>query len=605
VGADSLAGRKETHEYPALSLAKTKSVAELTRWAQGRAVWLSWKLDGLTLVATYDDGALVRVVTRGDGHAGTNVTHLADGVSGLPRRIAASGHVVVRGEAVISYGDFRAFLASSREEYANPRNLASGSLTLKDIDELKRRRLRWIPFTLVAGGPSGASWGEQMAFLAAAGLEPVERERVERPDEDALRAAIDRWTVRVTGGANPYPVDGLVVCYDDVEYAKTGPVTGHHAVRAGMAFKWRDEEARTRLERVEWSCAVSSISPVAVFAPVELEGTTVRRASLCNLSECERLGLGGPGTELSVIKSNKIIPKVVAVVRKEGAFEIPAACPVCGAPTRVRQSEGGTRTLLCTNDACAARNLRLFMRFVSKQGMDIDGLAGETLAKFINLGWIRTFADVYRLDARRDEIARLEGFGPKSADNIVRALAAARRRPAVDFLVALSIPLCGPDVARRLLSAYTLDGLFAAAADAARADDPSAGGSGVFSSIDGIGPATSAAFVAWYADARNRAAVDDLRALVELTLPDAPAAGGACAGLTFVITGETRRFANRAAFKAYVQAQGGSLAGSVSSKTDFLVNNDPASASGKNRKAAALGVPVLTEDEFVARYGGL
>ena len=603
VSADDIAGQKEPHEFPALSLAKTKQVAEVAKWAEGRPIWLSWKLDGLTLVVTYDDGRLTKVVTRGDGHTGTNITHLAGGIRGLPPKIAASGHLVVRGEAVISYADFKAFLAESQETYANPRNLASGSLTLKDVDELRRRNLQWVPFTLVHADEEIVSWGARLDLLDRAGLASVARERIDHPDVAALTAAIARWTEKVTDGTQPFPVDGLVVAYDDTEYAKTGSVTGHHATRAGLAFKWADETAATTLETVEWSCAVASIAPVAVFRPVQLEGTTVKRASLCNVSECERLGIGGAGTELSVIKANKIIPKVVAVTKAVGTFTVPERCPVCGAPTAIRTSATGTRTLTCTNPECAARELRKFMRFVSKDGMDIDGLAGETLAKFVNRGWIRTFGDIYRLGRHRDEIAAMEGFGDRSADNIRDSIEAARRRSAVRFLVALSIPLCGPEVAKRLLAVHKVRDLFAAAHEAGRPDDLFAAGDGVFAGIDGIGPIKSAAFVDWCRNPAHRAVVDDLLNEVELEEHRPAPTTGRCAGLTFVITGDVHHYANRNAFKAYVESAGGKVAGSVSKSTDFLVNNDIASTSGKNRKAHELGIPVISEDEFLTRFG--
>ena len=603
VSADDIAGQKEAHEFSALSLAKTKSISEVAKWTEGRPIWLSWKLDGLTLVVTYDDGRLTKVVTRGDGHIGTNITHLAEGIRGIPRQIAAEGHVVVRGEAVISYADFEAFRAESQEDYANPRNLASGSLTLKDLEELKRRNLQWVPFTLVYTPLPLVSWGARMDFLEGAGLGAVERELIARPDEESLTEAIARWTEKVTRGVQTFPVDGLVVAYDDTNYARTGSITGHHATRAGYAFKWADETAATTLERIEWSCAVASISPVAVFAPVELEGTTVRRASLCNISECERLGIGGAGTELSVIKANKIIPKVVAVTKGVGQLESPSRCPVCGASTEIRESETGTRTLRCTNVKCPARELRKFMRFVSKAGMDIDGLAGETLAKFVNRGWIRSFADIYRLVAHRDEIMMMEGFGDKSADHICDSINTARKRDAVHFLVALSIPLCGPDVAKRLLGAYSLRELFAAAVAAGRPADLFSPGDGVFAAIEGIGPGKSAAVVEWCRDSANVAVVEELLKEVSIEEYTVASASGKCGGLVFVITGDVHHYANRDAFKAYVESAGGKVTGSVSKSTNFLVNNDISSTSGKNRKAKELGIPIISEDEFISRFG--
>ena len=600
VSADVTAGQKEAHEFPALSLAKTKQVGEVAKWAEMRPVWLSWKLDGLTLVATYDGGRLLKVVTRGDGHTGTNITHLAPGIGGIPERIDHLGHLVVRGEAVISYADFAEFTAESGEDYANPRNLASGSLTLKDVGELKSRHLVWKPFTLVdAQGTKGLDgWGARMDFLDALGFKCVERELVERPDVAALQAAIDRWTLKVTENRCPYPVDGLVVTYDDTAYSRTGSVTGHHATRGGLAFKWQDEEAETTLDHVEWSCAVGSISPVAVFRPVALEGTTVKRANLCNLSECERLGVGGKGTRLKVIKANKIIPKVVAVAERVGELAIPATCPVCGAPTQVAVAESGTRKLVCSSAGCAAKKLRKFMRFVGKEGMDIDGLAGETIARFVREGWIRTAADFYRLGAHRADIAALEGFGQKSADNIASAVEKARKRRPEQLLVALSIPMCGVELAKLLLNVYPEVGtLFETAANAASSE--------IFADIAGVGRIKSAAFVEWCKDDANMALVRELMGEVELSAYVPKAVSGTCAGLSFVITGDldpAGRFKTRSHLKEYIESQGGKVAGAVSKSTSFLINNDVASTSGKNRKAKELGVAIISEAEFAGRY---
>lgn len=593
VSSDNLAGRKEAHEHPALSLAKTKSVAELADWASSKPIWLSWKLDGLTLVVTYDGGKLKSVVTRGDGHTGTNITHLAAGINGVLNEIDYKGHLVLRGEAVISYADFEEFLATSQEVYSNPRNLASGSLSLKDLNELKLRKIRWVVFSLVASDDRFVTKSDAISFLASLGFEHVESELVAKPTVEVLTETIDKWTYKVTDRINPYPVDGLVIAYDDLEYASSGSVTGHHAIRSGIAFKWKDESAVTELERIEWSTAVASISPVAVFKSVELEGTTVKRASLCNISECERLGIGGAGTEVEVIKANKIIPKIVSVRAACGEFQIPSFCPVCASATEINVSDSGTKTLRCTNPKCPARELRKFIRFVSKSGANIDGLAGKTLARFIDCGWIKNFGDIYRLGSHKNDIARLEGFGEKSAEKIVDSIESARTIDAVKFINALSIPLCGPDVARKFLSAYQVMELFEVA---------SASEEDVFSDIDGIGPAKSAEFVRWCHDKENIALVKDL--LSEVTLEEfKQPAGGKCSGLIFVITGDVHHYANRDEFKSYVVSQGGKVASAVSSKTSFLVNNDATSSSSKNKKAAALSIPIITEDEFLAKFG--
>lgn len=595
VSEDNITGQKEEHEFAALSLAKTKSTAELAKWAEGRPVWLSWKLDGLTLVVTYDNGRLTKVVTRGNGHTGTNITHLAPAIAGILPKIADKGHVVVRGEAVISYQDFEIFNMENDEAYANPRNLASGSLTLKDINEVRRRHIQWIAFTLVHADEAPQSWGARMDLLAAWGFTTVERQLVEHPTEEAISDMVDHFSRRVTERENPYPVDGLVVTYDDTAYAATGSVTGHHATRAGLAFKWQDESAATQLDHIEWSCAASTISPVAVFAPVSLEGTTVKRASLCNISECERLGIGGRGTMLSVIKANKIIPKVVDVSHREGVLDIPASCPVCGAPTTVQTSMSGTKTLHCTNAKCPAKQLRKFARFVSKAGANIDGISEQTIAKFINLGWVSDYADLYHLHDHALELSMMEGFGRKSVSNMLRSLEKAHKVKARNLLYALSIPLCGTDVCKRLLAAYPLKEL---ATLAATTDDTE-----FFAHIDGIGPEKSAAVVGWFHDAANNASAARLLDLLEVEEEKTEAAGTRCDKLTFVITGDVHHYKNRNELKAYIESQGGKVTGSVSKSTNFLINNDTASMSSKNKKAHELNIPIISEEEFIQRFG--
>ena len=598
VSADNLTGQKEEHEFPALSLAKTKKVAELAKWAENRPIWLSWKLDGLTLVVTYDNGKLTKVVTRGNGHIGTNITHLSKAIDGILQAIPYKGHLVIRGEAVISYPDFEQFNMESEEEYANPRNLASGSLTLKNINEVKERHIRWIPFTLVYEEEEIISWGNRMAWLEQQGFKPVDRELIEQPTEANIQAVIDRWTERVTGKSSspfPYPVDGLVITYDDTAYAATGSVTGHHATRAGYAFKWQDESAETELEYIEWSCAASTISPVAVFKPVELEGTTVKRASLCNISECERLGIGDKGTKIAVIKANKIIPKVINVVERLGVFHIPEFCPVCQSATEVTESESsGTKTLHCTNTHCPAKQLKKFGRFVSKEGINIDGLSEQTIQKFINLGWVREYADLFHLDNHASELRTMDGFGDKSVSKLLTAIEKARDVEAHRLLFALNIPLIGRDVCNRLLSAYQITDLFHTATEATTED--------VFATIAGIGPEKSASFVRWMKDKDNYSMLQQL--LVELNISQSSSVptGNSCEGLTFVITGDVHHYKNRNELKAYIESQGGKVTGSVSKSTSFLINNDVESSSGKNKKAKELSIPIISEEEFIARF---
>ena len=594
VSEDSIVGKKEEHEFAALSLAKTKQVSDLVKWAEDRPIWISWKLDGLTLVVTYDGGKLTKIVTRGNGHIGTNITHLAPAISGIPATISENGHLVVRGEAVISYTDFEQFIIESEGDYANPRNLASGSLTLKDIEEVKQRHIQWIPFTLVYTERELTSWGERMQMLKDLGMNPVERERIDRPTTENIQLEIDKFTEKVTSKKNPFPVDGLVICYDDTAYAATGSVTGHHATRAGFAFKWQDEHADTVLDHIEWSCAASTITPVAVFKPVELEGTTVQRASLCNVSECERLGIGDKGTRLQVIKANKIIPKVINITEVVGSFVIPAECPVCHAPAVVRESESGTKTLHCTNAACPAKELKKFARFVSKEGINIDGISEQTVWKFINHGFIREYADFYKLKNYAFEISCFEGFGKKSVSNLLESVEKSRHTDGRHLLYALNIPLCGSDVAKKLLSRYKVKELIETAR-LSMFDDG-------FASIDGIGPEKSAKFIAWFKDDVHFQHVQHLLSELIIEEQEPVETGNKCQGLTFVVTGDVHHYKNRNELKAYIESQGGKVTGSVSKSTNFLINNDAASQSSKNKKAHELNIPIITEDEFIEKF---
>jgi len=594
VSEDSIVGKKEEHEFAALSLAKTKQVSDLVKWAEDRPIWISWKLDGLTLVVTYDGGKLTKIVTRGNGHIGTNITHLAPAISGIPGTISEKGHLVVRGEAVISYTDFEQFIIESEGDYANPRNLASGSLTLKDIEEVKQRHIQWIPFTLVYTERELTSWGERMQMLKDLGMNPVERERIDHPTTENIQLEIDKFTEKVTSKKNPFPVDGLVICYDDTAYAATGSVTGHHATRAGFAFKWQDEHADTVLDHIEWSCAASTITPVAVFKPVELEGTTVQRASLCNVSECERLGIGDKGTRLQVIKANKIIPKVINITEVVGSFVIPAECPVCHAPAVVRESESGTKTLHCTNAACPAKQLKKFARFVSKEGINIDGISEQTVWKFINHGFIREYADFYKLKNYAFEISCFEGFGKKSVSNLLESVEKSRHTDGRHLLYALNIPLCGGDVAKKLLSRYKVKELIETARLSMFDDE--------FASIDGIGPEKSAKFIAWFKDDVHFQHVQHLLSELIIEEQEPVETGNKCQGLTFVVTGDVHHYKNRNELKAYIESQGGKVTGSVSKSTNFLINNDAASQSSKNKKAHELNIPIITEDEFIEKF---
>lgn len=589
---ESESGNREEHEFPALSLAKTKKISDLIEWAGDRNIYLSYKLDGLTLVITYDNGTLTKILTRGSGVAGNNITILKDVISGFPQTISYKGHMVVRGEATISYSDFEEIntLMDDDEKYANPRNLASGTLALDDPNKVKERHVTFNAFTLVHIDDDIPNWGDRMAFLKKEGFVTVEYTLCNAQN---VSEVIDMYTKKVEDGSMDIPVDGLVICYEDDIYARTGSVTGHHATRAGLAFKWADVSALSKLKYVEWSCAASTISPVAVFEPVLLEGTTVSRASLCNISEMERLNIGDNCT-VEVIKANKIIPKVISVKDSTGKFTIPDRCPVCGENTSVMISEKSkTKTLHCNNPDCSAKMGKKFARFVSKSGMDIDGLSIQTMLKFINVGYLKDYADIYHLKAHAGEIMAEEGFGEKSVANMLDAIEKSRSVKAVNFIYALCIPMIGLDAAKKIVGNLGFDGFVLRLENGLGFED-----------IEGIGPEKSQSVMDWYANPKN---AKELSVLIgELTLSETEAknlSDGSMAGITFVITGDVHTFKNRDEFKTYVEANGGKVAGSVSSKTDFLVNNDKESQSSKNKKAKELNIPIISEDEFIEKYG--
>lgn len=591
------AGNREQHEYPALSLAKSKEPSVIQKWAGERDIWLSWKLDGLTLVATYDNGELSKLMTRGNGTVGTNITYLSPYIQGLPVKIEEKGHLVVRGEAAISYTDFNTInelIENDDERYANPRNLVSGTMALDKsrANEVKQRKVCFNAFTLVHLDYPMKSWGDRMDYLDKLGFITVDRELT---NSESLPMVIDKWSDIVKSGKMDIPVDGLVVTFDDTDYAQTGSVTGHHATNAGMAFKWQDTQAETVLDHIEWSCAASTISPVAVFKPVHLEGTEVKRCLLCNISEMKRLGIGANGkTKMTVIKANMIIPKCVAADSNGTTFEIPNECPVCGAPTEIHiGNTTGAETLHCTNPNCTAKHIKKYQRFVSKSGMDIDGLSIETIVKFINNGFITDFADIYNISKHENEIVNLDGFGKKSFDNLVASVEKSRKVSPVNFIFALCIPMVGLDAAKRLIASLGTKGFF----------DRLYQGETAFDDIEGIGPERSNSILKWYQNVDNQELLKKLLNEIEVeSVEPKTDNGGKCAGLTFVITGDVHIYKNRNEFKAYVEAQGGKVTGSVSNKTDYLVNNDINSTSSKNKKAKELGVEIITEDTFAEMF---
>lgn len=599
VGAeeDIASGQKETHEFPALSLPKSKDVEVLKKWAGNRPIWLSWKCDGSTLVVSYDNGKLTKLMTRGNGTVGTNITYLAKYIKGIPMIIDYKGHVVVRGEAMISYPDFERINAELEEgeEYSNPRNLLSGTLglDLSRANEVTERGTFFKAFNLVHIDDSIKSWGDRMKKLESLGFNTVEHIPT---DAEHLQEAIDEFTEMVKGGKIDFPVDGLVIVYDDTDYAATGAVTGHHATNAGMAFKWADKPAETVLDHIEWSCAAHRITPVAIFDMVELEGTEVRRASLCNISELKRLGIGANRqTTLNVIKANMIIPKVIGADGHGTTFEIPEACPVCGAKTEIvvtynSSTKQETEVLVCTNEDCSAKHIKNFTRFVSRDGMNIDGLSEKTLMKFINEKFITDYTSLYHLDKYRDTIVDMEGFGERSFEKIWNEVEKSRTMNPVNFIFALGIPMIGLDAAKKIIKTCGTSGFL-------NKLETNTG----FEDVEGIGKERSNSIIAWYK--KNEMMFKDLMNEVSLDIVEPKLSNeGSCSGLTFVITGDVHYFKNRNEFKAFVETNGGKVSGSVSKKTDYLVNNDVESTTGKNKKAKELGVKVISEDEFVEMF---
>lgn len=585
VSHEQVVGAKEKHEFPALSLPKSKEVSDVVKWADGRCINISPKMDGLTLVVTYDDGKLSKIVTRGDGEIGSNITHLVDAIENIPKNIIYKKHLVIRGEAVISYADFENVNALCDVPYANPRNLASGSCNpASTVDQIKDRHLKWIPFTLVYIEPNIPSWSNRMLFLQDLGFETVEFETL----SENIADAISRWSNRMK--KFEYPVDGLVVVYEDTEYAATGSFTGHHNTKGGFAFKWTDEMAKTTLQNIEWSVSMKSINPIAVFEPVDLEGTVVKRASLCNVSECERLGIGGQGTELTVIKANKIIPKVVNAEAK-GDFIIPDKCPVCHGQTQIKVSDTGVKVLVCQNSDCAAKQISKMIRFVSKFGFDINGLSRKRLEQLINFGIISSFEDIIQIPDNEDlaYLYDVDGWGVKSIENLKQAVIKARNIKSNKFLCALCIPDCGKDTSKLLMKKYSIyDIMNMADKDIA-----------VMSDL--VGDVRTGNILGWFKDGSNRKLVENLLSMCnveDINDSQMSNANQKLSGMTFVITGNLFGYLSRDALKEVIEKNGGKVSGSVSAKTTYLINNDVTSTSSKNKKAMSLGIKIISEDEF-------
>lgn len=575
---------KEKHPQKMLSLDKTKDVEQLKSWLGDQEGVMSWKLDGLTIVLTYEEGKLVKAVTRGNGEVGEVITANARAFSNLPVSIPFKERLVLRGEAVISYPDFEKINETITDEgakYKNPRNLCSGSVRQLNSAVTAERHVRFYAFALVsAEGMEFAKRTEQFEWLAAQGFAVVQHRRVTASN---LEVTVQRFADEILDNINPS--DGLVLSFDDIAYGQSLGTTAKFP-RDSIAFKWRDEIKETTLEEIEWSASRTGlINPVAIFEPVELEGTTVSRASVHNISVMRELRLG-IGDRIKVYKANMIIPQIAENLTGSDSVEIPSECPVCGSHTQIH-NENGVQTLMCPNPECLAKQIKSFTHFVSRDAMNIEGLSEMTIEKLIARGMIKELADLFHVEKYRDEIVDMEGFGEKSFANLKNSIEKARNTTVQRFLYSLGIPNIGTANAR--IIAQHCHNSWQRVQNLSKEE---------LMTIDGIGEVMADAFVGFFANPAKAHIVGDL--LKEIHLDEEFEAGGtAFEGITFVITGSLKHYENRDALKAEIEKQGGKVAGSVSAKTGYLINNDLLSQSGKNKKAKELGIKIIDEETIM------
>lgn len=580
---------KERHRSRMLSLDKTKSREELAAWLGDHKGLLSWKLDGLTVVLTYEGGELVKAVTRGNGDIGEVITPNARVFVNVPKHIPYKGHAVIRGEAVITYEEFDRIneaIDDADAKYKNPRNLCSGSVRQLNSKITAERNVRFYAFTLseADGVDYEGLRSNQMKWMAEQGFDVVEYVKV---DNKSIFEAIDNYAERVH--SFEIPSDGLVLTLEDLEYAATLGTTAKFP-RDSLAFKWADQQAETILREIEWSPSRTGLlNPIAIFDPVELEGTTVKRASVHNLNIMETLKLG-IGDTITVYKANMIIPQIGDNLTKSGNIELPSHCPVCDGTTEIKLMTG-TKVLTCTNPNCLAKQVKRFSLFVSRDALNIEGLSEQTLLKFIGLGYIKSFADIFRLESHRDEIVELDGFGKKSYDKLSSSIEKARHTVPTRILVALGIPGVGVTTAAQI--ARACENKWAKISSLSY---------GELIAINGIGEVMARDYEAFFADEHNKSVVLDL--VGELDIDESyEKAGEALSGEIFVITGSLEHYKSRTELKKEIEAQGGKVAGSVSKNTSYLVTNNPESGSSKNKAAAELGVKIITEDEIRTMLG--
>lgn len=581
---------KEAHEAPMLSLDKTKEVAALQDWLGGQKGLLSWKLDGLTIVLTYEDGELVKAVTRGNGEIGEVITNNAKTFANVPLRIDYKGQLILRGEAVITYSDFQRIneeIEDVEAKYKNPRNLCSGSVRQLNNKITAERRVRFQAFMLVKADQVdfGNSRMRQFLWLQQQGFDVVDFREVDR---DSLPEAVNQFAGAI--GEYDIPSDGLVLLMDDIAYGESLGRTAKFP-RNSIAFKWADELKETSLKEIEWSASRTGlINPVAIFEPVELEGTTVSRASVHNISIMEALKLG-EGDRITVYKANMIIPQIAENLTQSGNVKIPDKCPVCGGETEIRQIND-VRSLYCTNPECQAKRIKSFTLLASRDALNIDGLSEATLEKFIAAGFIHEYADIFHLDQHRDAIVTMEGFGQRSYDNLLAALKAASHTTLPRLIYGLGITGIGQANAKMLCRSFHSD--FTAMRKAGKEE---------LTEVDGIGDVLAEAWISYFSSVKNNAQVDDLLAELAIEQEEESREEAIFAGMVFVITGSVEHFANRKELQQVIESRGGKATSSVTSKTTYLINNDTASNSSKNKKAKELGIPIISEKDFLKLLG--
>lgn len=579
----------QRHESPMLSLGKTKSREELQAWLSGHPAILSWKLDGLTIVLTYRGGELVNAVTRGNGEIGEVITNNAKTFKNLPLKIAYQGELILRGEAVIGYSDFEKMnqeIEDETQRYKNPRNLCSGSVRQLNNEITAKRNVQFYAFNLVKadGVDFGDSRSRQFDFLEAQGFKVVEHYKV---DENTLFERMDFFAEKIEH--YDIPSDGLVLLYESISYGKSLGRTAKFP-RDSIAFKWADEIKETTLLEVEWSASRTGlINPVAIFEPVELEGTTVSRASVHNVSIVKGLKLG-IGDRITVYKANMIIPQIAENLSCSDTLVIPAVCPVCGQPTRISRI-ADAESLYCTNEKCAAKQIKSFTLFVSRDALNVDGLSEATLEKFIDMGFIHEFADLFELDRYRERIVSMEGFGEKSYQNLMDSIHTASHTTLPRLLYGLGITGIGVANAKLLCKEFDYD-----------FERIRSAGEEELAAIPGVGEVLAGGVCAYMRDEEHRAVVDRLLTKLTLEKPEASNTPQTLAGMSFVVTGSLNHYENRDALKLEIEQKGGKVTGSVTGKTTCLINNDITSTSSKNKKAKELNVPILTEEDFMEQY---